>query len=55
MRCLTKFLKGVGEGAWETLKSNWGMVTHPVETIQNIGKAIKTIATLSNDDVLKIY
>ena len=52
---LNQFLIGVGEGAWADLKSNYKMVRHPVETINNIREAVSALSNLSKDDLLKIY
>lgn len=48
---LNQFLKGVGEGAWENLKQNWHMLTHPIETVQGILDAVKTLTSLTKEDV----
>lgn len=51
---LNQFLKGVFEGAWESLKANWHLVTNPLETLQGIVEAVKTLASLSSEDLSKI-
>jgi hypothetical protein len=50
-----RFAKGVFEGAWDTLKSNWQMVGDPVGTLKGIKEAVQILANLSREDLLKIY
>jgi Bacterial CdiA-CT RNAse A domain len=48
---LNQFLKGTMEGAWESLKSNWNTITHPIETVKGVIEAVKTLASLSKEDL----
>lgn len=50
-----RFAKGVFEGAWDTLKSNWQMISDPVGTLKGIKEAVGILANLSREDLLKIY
>jgi hypothetical protein len=49
-----RFARGVFEGAWDTLKSNWQMVSDPVGTLRGIKEAVQVLANLSREDLLKI-
>jgi hypothetical protein len=51
---LNQFLKGTMEGAWESLKSNWNTITHPIETVKGVIEAVKTLASLSKDDLANL-
>lgn len=50
-----RFAKGVFEGAWDTLKENWQMISDPVGTLRGIKEAVRILANLSREDLLKIY
>ncbi len=50
-----RFAQGVFEGAWDTLKSNWQMISDPVGTLKGIKEAVEVLANLSREDLLKIY
>jgi hypothetical protein len=50
-----RFAKGVFEGAWDTLKANWQMISDPVGTLKGIKEAVQVLANLSREDLLKIY
>lgn len=50
-----RFAKGVFEGAWDTLKTNWQMISDPVGTLKGIKEAVQVLANLSREDLLKIY
>jgi len=50
-----RFAKGVFEGAWDTLKANWQMISDPVGTLEGIKEAVQILANLSREDLLQIY
>lgn len=49
------FIKGLGEGAWGAIKSNWEMITNPIETLKGIKDAAVALSQLSGDDLKKIF
>lgn len=50
-----RFAEGVFEGAWDTLKENWRMISDPVGTLRGIREAVQILANLSGEDLRKIY
>jgi Bacterial CdiA-CT RNAse A domain len=51
---LNRFVRGVFNGAWGSLKASWDTITDPIGTLNNIREAVGTLLTLSPSDIAKI-